>query len=66
MLLEDCVSLNDFYCELGLDTTNIGDTIGWRSDKGFVELSFYAIKDKKERPCLALDYHVAPYHDYDR
>ena len=66
MLLEDYVSLNDFYCELGLESTEIGDTIGWRSDKGFVELSFYPIKDKKEKPCLALDYHVAPYHDYDK
>jgi hypothetical protein len=66
LLLDDYVSLNDFYCELGLDTTEIGDTIGWRSDKGLVELSFYPIMDKKERPCLALEYHVAPYHDYDK
>ncbi len=66
LLLEDYMSLNDFYCELGLDTTEIGDTIGWRSDKGLLELAFYPLLDKKGKPCLALDYQVAPYHDYDR
>lgn len=66
LLLDDYVSLNDFYCELDIPTTEIGDTIGWRVDKGLVELSFYPIMDKKERPCLALDYHIAPYHDYDK
>lgn len=66
LLLEDYISLNEFYYELGLDSTDIGDTVGWRSDKGLVELNFYPVLDKKERPCLALEYQIAPYHDYDK
>lgn len=67
LLREDYLSLNDFYYELGLDSTDIGDNVGWRVDKGLVEVSFYPIIDKKEKkPCIALDYHIAPYHDYDR
>lgn len=66
LLLEDYISLNDFYYELGLDPTDIGDTVGWRSDRGLIELSFHAIMDKKENPCLAFEYSIAPYHDYDK
>lgn len=66
LLLEDYISLNEFYYELGLDPTEIGDTIGWRVDKGLVEIGFHAILDKKDKPCLALEYHIAPYHDYDK
>lgn len=66
LLLEDYISLNEFYYELGLDPTDIGNTIGWRVDRGLLEVSFHAIMDKKEKPCLALEYHAAPYHDYDR
>lgn len=66
LLLEDYISLNDFYYELGLEPTDIGETVGWRSDRGLVELSFHAIMDKKDKPCLALDYAIAPYHDYDK
>ena len=66
LLLEYYISLNEFYYELGLDPTDIGNTIGWRVDRGLLEVSFHAIMDKKEKPCLALEYHIAPYHDYDR
>lgn len=66
LLLDDYISLNDFYYEIGLDPTDIGDTVGWRSDRGLVELSFHAIMDKKDKPCLAFEYNIAPYHDYDK
>lgn len=66
MLIDDYISLNDFYIELGLEGTEIGEDIGWRVDKGFVEVSFHAILDKHGVPCLAMDYHLAPYHDYDK
>ena len=66
MLIDDYISLNDFYHEIGLEGTEIGEDIGWRVDKGFVEVSYHAILDKHGVPCLAMDYHVAPYHDYDK
>lgn len=66
LLIEDYISLNDFYYELGLEPTDIGETVGWRSDKGLIELSFHAIMDKKEKPCLAFEYNIMPYYDYDK
>ena len=66
MLIEGYVSLNDFYDELGLAHVDAGDYVGWRIDKGFVEVGFYSILDEKNNPVLVLDYKVAPYHDYDR
>lgn len=67
LLREDYISLNDFYYELGLDSMDVGDDIGWRADKGLVDVSFYPIIDNKtKKPCIALDYKIAPYHDYDK
>lgn len=66
MLIEGYVSLNDFYDELGLAHVDAGDYVGWRIDKGYVDVSFYSILDEKNNPILVLDYKVAPYHDFDR
>ena len=58
------VSLNEFYDELGLNHSAIGDSIGWRLDNGagLLEMGFYPeIKDGK--PVIALDYRVAPEYD---
>lgn len=66
LLINDYISLNEFYGELGLDYTDIGDTIGWRVDRGLVEVTYHAILDKRGVPCLALEYMLAPYHDYDK
>ena len=66
MLSEDYVSLNDFYDEIGLSYTKIGEDIGWRVDKGFIELVFSSQLSSDGTPCLVLDYQVAPYYDYDR
>lgn len=66
MLSEDYISLNDFYDEIGLSYTKIGEDIGWRVDKGFIELVFSSQLASDGTPCLVLDYQVAPYYDYDR
>lgn len=55
--LLDCmyVSLNDLYYALGLPAGTAGSVIGWNiNGKGKIEYEFVAVKDKKERPCLAL------------
>lgn len=65
MLLESYVSLNDFYYEIGLSGTKQGDLLGWNIDKGYLkfELDATIVDDK---PCIVLDYKVAPYYDYDK
>ena len=64
MLIQDYVSLNEFYDELGLKHTKIGDDLGWRIDRGYIEERFSSHIADDGRPCLVLNYSVAPQHDY--
>ena len=64
-LLDDMyVSLNDFYYEIGLDNTKIGDSLGWNVEKGLIELNFSSQLASDGTPCLVIDYQLAPYYDY--
>lgn len=60
------VSLNDFYDELGLDRTSIGEVLGWDIMKGIVELQFDTCLDTEGNPCLVVAFENMPYSDYDR
>ena len=64
MLNDMYVSLNEFYDELGLDHTRLGDDLGWRVESGLIEIEFSAQVASDGRPCLVLDYNIAPKHDY--
>ena len=39
---EDCITLNDFFLEIGLEETDeiIGDTLGWDIDHGYIDMAF--------------------------
>lgn len=65
LLREDYISLNDFYDELGLSFTRVGDDLGWHITKGLIEFSF-STQLVNDTPCLVLNYNVAPQHDYSR
>lgn len=41
------VTLNDFYYELGLDGTQMGDMLGWNIDKGYIDISYSSHLDQK-------------------
>lgn len=58
------VTLNDFYYELGLDSTQMGDMLGWNIDKGYIDISYSSHLDANGTPCLVIDYQVAPVYDY--
>lgn len=57
---EDYISLNDFYYELGLDGSSIGDELGWNVADGLIELEFSAQLDSDGTPCIVIDYAIAP------
>lgn len=61
---EDYISLNDFYYELGLDGSSIGDDLGWNVANGLIELDFSAQLDTDGTPCIVIDYAVAPKRGY--
>lgn len=58
------VSLNDFYFEIGLEPTSVGDDLGWNIDNGYIDLHFSSQLTPKGEPCLVIDYVVGPRYDY--
>ena len=59
---EICITLNDFFAEIGLDACDsaVGDQLGWDIDKGYIELYFSAQLDKHGVPCLVLGHRNPP------
>lgn len=60
------ISLNDFYYEIGLTSVRLGDELGWNINDGYIELSFSSQLAEDGRPCLVVDYLVAPRYDYSK
>ena len=60
------ISLNEFYYEIGLNPISIGDDLGWNIDHGYIELSFSSQLADEGKPCLVIDYQVAPRYEYNR
>lgn len=64
LLNEMYVSLNDFYYEIGLRPSDIGDDLGWNIDDGLVGLYFSSQIAEDGRPCLVINYRIAPRYDF--
>jgi len=60
------ISLNEFYYEIGLNPTSIGDDLGWSIDHGYIDLNFSSQLADDGTPCLVIDYQVAPRYEYNR
>lgn len=65
MLQQSYISLNEFYMEMGLPTTDAGEVLGWSVDEGLLEVYFSAQIDDNGQPCLVLNYVVNPYSNFD-
>lgn len=66
MIHDMYISLNEFYDEIGLDHTRMGDDLGWNVNDDLLELTFSSQLASDGTPCLVLDYCVAPRYDYQR
>lgn len=55
--------LNDFYRLIGLETTTMGDEVGWNIDRP-LELRFTADITAEGRPFIIVDYRTAPIRGY--
>lgn len=60
LLTEMFIPLNDFFYEIGLDATELGNDLGFDIDKGLFEIKFSSQLTKEDRPCLVLNYIVHP------
>lgn len=66
MMDEMYVSLNDFYYEIDLPPTPLGDELGWHIDNGFIELRLSAQLGDDGLPYIVVDYRIAPKYHYGR
>ena len=57
------VSLNDFYDEIGLDHTSVGDDLGWNTNQ-LIDIEFSSQLNDNGEPSVVLDYLVAPRYDF--
>lgn len=65
--MEMHISLNEFYDEIELAQTKIGDDLGWRVDKGLIDVDFSAqLADDNKTPCLVMDFLVPPEYGYNK
>ena len=56
-------SVNDFYREIGLNPTGLGEEMGWRADH-MLDINFVAAISEDGEPCIGLDYRLAPIRGY--
>ena len=66
LVYDQYISLNDFYSELGLEHTELGDELGWNLDDGLLELDFSSQLTDDGTPCVVISYVVAPKYDYSK
>lgn len=62
---EYCISLNEFYIEVGLDTVPVGDILGWNIDRGYIEIQPDTMLDDDGVPCIIIDYLTRPSYDFE-
>lgn len=60
------VSLNEMYWEIGLDSTDTGNILGWHIDDGNIEVHFSAAVASNGKPCLVMDFEKPPKYDYNK
>lgn len=56
-------SLNEFYDELGLERTDVGDILGWTTEH-MINLDIVPGITKKGEPCLVISHYNPPIHDF--
>lgn len=59
-------SLNDFYEKIGLSGTSLGDSIGWKIEKGLLNIEFDPLIAEDDTPCISIEYNIAPQYGYDK
>lgn len=59
------MSLNDFYDEIGLSHMDVGDIVGWNTER-LIKLDFSAQVDDDGQPSLVIEYLTRPEYGYDR
>lgn len=65
MIDEIFLDLNEYYIALGLNQVQIGNDLGWNSDR-LIDVNFAATVAPNGEPCIVLDYNTLPRGDFRR
>lgn len=60
LLSENELRLNDLYCDLGLESVDIGNDVGWSTSHYMLDIVFSAKIAKDGRPCIVVGYKDLP------
>lgn len=60
LIADGHITLNDLYYELGLKNTDVGYNLGWRVDKGLIDVGFSAQLSENGVPCLVMYHNNRP------
>lgn len=66
LVTDDYVSLNDFYCSIGLGETQMGDMLGWNVQSAKIEVHFGTNLAANGEPCVVIDFVKPPIYDYNK
>lgn len=66
MTYENYISLDDFYSELGLESTSNSSYLGWNLDDGLIALDIHTCLAENDEPCIVIDYKIAPRYEFDK
>lgn len=61
---QNYISLNEFYYQLGLPATKLGNELGWNSNDGLIEFTMSSQLMDNGKPVLVVDYCIAPRYGY--
>jgi hypothetical protein len=65
LLLDGWLGINEFYYELGLESIELGDEMGWIAERQLLEVKYVskmATLNGATEPCCVIDYQVTPHH----
>lgn len=58
-------TLNEFYDEIGLPRTEVGDILGWNVHNQ-IDIRIGSGLSPDGRPCIVVDHRKAPFYEYDK
>lgn len=62
---EPYASLADFYDAIKIPEYALGNELGWRTDKGLIDIAFDLAETNAGEPCFSLNFLVPPEWDFD-
>lgn len=64
--MEMCISLNEFYDAIGIPQIPMGESLGWRVDKGLIDIHYGAVLTSDNEPCMVISFLVPPEYGFNK